>query len=95
MNIRGGELKINLMKIESIREWLNPTCVTKVRNFIKKHGIWSVSFSSIITPLHVVTIKGMSFHWGKQQHRTFDGLKRSISEASVLAMPNLQQPFEI
>lgn len=32
---------------------------------------------------------------GKGQQKDFDELKNNISEALVLALPNLQQPFEV
>ncbi|KAH9289163.1 hypothetical protein KI387_033280, partial [Taxus chinensis] len=52
-------------------------------------------FSMIATPLHIVAAKIKSFDWGKEQDKSFELLKYKISHAPVLALPNLQQPFEV
>jgi hypothetical protein len=36
-----------------------------------------------------------TFQWGGKQQKYFDALKEKISTTPVLALPNLQQPFEI
>jgi hypothetical protein len=53
------------------------------------------NFSTIASPLHIITVKGKRFHWGKTKQRSFEDLKKKISDALVLAMLNLQQPFEL
>jgi hypothetical protein len=45
------------------------------------------------SPLHAITAKGKRFHWGKTQQREFEDLKKKISDAPVLVMPNLQVTF--
>ena len=35
------------------------------------------------------------FQWGGKQQKAFSTLKEKISIAPILALPNLQQPFEI
>jgi hypothetical protein len=42
-----------------------------------------------------VTSVKQVFQWGGKQHKAFDTLKEKISSASILALPNLRQPFEI
>jgi hypothetical protein len=96
--IGGGELKIDPAKMEAIMKWLVPTNVSEVRSFI---GVtqylrkFIASFSVVATPLHAITTSGKSFQWGKGQQRAFEELKKKISQAPVLALPNLQQPFEV
>ena len=36
-----------------------------------------------------------TFQWGGKQQNAFDTLKRKINNTTVLALPDLQQPFEI
>jgi hypothetical protein len=36
-----------------------------------------------------------TFHWGEKKQKSFDTLKEKISTAPVLALSNIQQPFEI
>ena len=49
----------------------------------------------MLAPLHAVTSVKQVFQWGGKQQRAFDTLQEKISSASVLALPNLRQPFEI
>jgi hypothetical protein len=96
--IGGGELKIDPTKMETIMKWLVTTNVTEVRSFV---GVarylqkFIASFSVVVVPLHAIKTSGKSFHSGKNQHKAFDELKRKISEAPMLALPNLQKPFKV
>jgi hypothetical protein len=36
-----------------------------------------------------------SSQWGKNQQKAFDKIKTKISQALVIALPNLQNPFEV
>lgn len=58
-----------------------------LRNFI-------ANFSIIAYPMHDITRKKYIFQWGREKV-SFDTLKEKIVNAPMLAMPNLQQPFEI
>jgi hypothetical protein len=53
------------------------------------------NFSSIASPLHVVTSIKQVFQWGGKKQKDFDALKEKISSAPVLELPDLRQPFEI
>ena len=37
----------------------------------------------------------MSFQWEKNKWKYFNKLKQNIRQALVLALPNLQKPFEV
>ena len=75
-----------------------PTNVTKVRSFIGAKQYlrkFIASFSVVATPLHAITTSGKSFQWEKGQHKAFKELKKKINHAPIMALPNLQQPFEV
>jgi hypothetical protein len=36
-----------------------------------------------------------NFVWGRSQHKDFNDMKHRLFSSLVLALPNLQQPFEI
>ena len=52
-------------------------------------------FSAIATPLHGLTKAKIQFDWQSAHEKTFKLLKKKISEAPVLALPNLQRTFEV
>ena len=51
--------------------------------------------SSIESPFHALTNVKNTFQWEGKQQKSFDTLKDKISNAPVLALSNLQQPFDI
>ena len=58
------------------------------RRFIAK-------FSFIAAPLHALTSVTNTFQWGGKKKKAFDTLKENTSIKPVLALPNLQKPFDI
>ena len=96
--IGGGELKIDPPKMVSIMKWSMPTNISMVESLI---GVteylrkFIASFSLAITPFHSIATSGKSFQWGKGQQRAFDEPRNKISQAPILTLPNLQQPFEV
>ena len=41
-----------------------------------------------LIPIYHLTRKGVPFHWGELQKKAFDMIKKDLTEAPVLAMPN-------
>jgi hypothetical protein len=96
--IGGGQFKIDPSKIDVIVNWPEPKSVTEVRSFLGAVQYWRIfmpNFSFIEAPLHALTSVKNTFQWEGKQQKAFDTLKGKISGAPVLALPNLQQPFEI
>jgi hypothetical protein len=77
---------------------LNPTTTKEVWSFLGVVQYWVqfiANFSYIEAPLHSLTSVKHVFKWGGKKKKAFDTLKENISTAPILAMPDLQQPFEI
>eukprot|EP00253_Pinus_taeda_P014012 PITA_14012 len=90
--VGGGELKIDPSKMEAIMKWSVPTNVTEVRSFIEAAQYlrkFIALFLVVEALLHAIIASGKSFQWGKGQQKVFDELKKKISEAPILALPNL------
>eukprot|EP00253_Pinus_taeda_P035151 PITA_35151 len=95
---RGGELKIDPSKIEVIVNWPKPKSATEDRSFLGAEKYWRkfiANFSLIAAPLHALTGLEKVFKWGGKLQKAFDTLKEKISRAPLLALPNLQHPYEI
>ena len=41
-----------------------------------------------LIPIYHLTTKGVPFHWGELQQKAFEQIKKDLTEAPVLAMPN-------
>ena len=91
---------MDLAKIQVIRDWPSPTPLTKLRNFLGLANFYRrfvLGFSHITWPLSQVT-KGetkVNFFWSESQQKAFTELKDHLCFAPVLALPDLQQPFEV
>ncbi|KAJ6990284.1 hypothetical protein NC653_018741 [Populus alba x Populus x berolinensis] len=87
--VGGGELRVDPAKVKVIIEWPHPRSACQyLRKFIQ-------NFSLLASPLHSLTKANQAFVWTNEHEDTFLLLKRKISEAPVLALPDLQKPFEI
>ena len=96
--VGGGELRVDPDKVKAIVDWPKPTSVTDVRSFL---GVCRYlrkfirHFSILASPLFGLTKAGVAFVWQPHHDKTFDLLKHKITKAPVLALTNLQRPFEI
>ena len=52
-------------------------------------------FSTIAAPLNELTKKGIPFVWGAAQDHAFDELKRLLTSAPLLALPDFSKQFEV
>lgn len=83
-------------KVDSIVQIPPPTTVRGLRRFL---GVASwyrrfiPGFSQIAAPLHKLLKKGQRFAWGSEEQASFEKLKKSLTEAPVLACPDFSKPF--
>jgi len=62
-------------KIEKVKNWQQPTNVTKVRRFLGFTGYYRYfiqDYSCIAQPLLDLTIKTTPWHWGNDQQKAFE-----------------------
>eukprot|EP00253_Pinus_taeda_P021122 PITA_21122 len=96
--VGGGELKINPYKIVVIVNWSKPKSAIEVRSFVGATQYWRnfiANFSLIATPLHGLIGLKKVFQWGGKWQKAFNTLKEKIGTTPVLALPDLQRPFDI
>ena len=91
---------VDLAKIQVIRDWPTPTTLTELYSFLGLANFYRrfvLGFSHIAWALSQVTKGGgkAKFVWTESQQKSFVELKHRLCLASVLALPDLQQPFEI
>nr|KYP31454.1 Transposon Ty3-I Gag-Pol polyprotein [Cajanus cajan] len=58
------------------------------RRFVK-------DFSTLVAPLNEVLKKHVVFKWGEKQEEAFVALKKRLTNAPILALPNFAKSFEI
>ena len=85
-------------KVEAIKNWPTSVNVSQVRSFHGLAGFYRrfvKHFSTIAAPLNELTKKGVEFVWGKSQETAFQELKKCLTSAPLLGLPDFHKSFEI
>ena len=85
-------------KVESVRDWPEPSNVTEVRSFLGLASYYRKfikNFSEKTSPVTKHTKKGQPFVWDKRCQAAFDQLKQDLTTAPVLAYPRRDGTFSL
>ena len=91
-------IEVDEGKVHANQSWPTPSTVTQVQNFLGLAGFYFhfvKDFSTIATPLHELTKKGVSFQWGQPQEDSFALLKEKLTHAPLLQLPDFGKTFEL
>jgi hypothetical protein len=96
--VSGQGIQVDESKVVAIKEWPTPKNVSQVRSFHGLAGFYRrfvKDFSTIATPLNELTKKGVVFKWGEPQENAFQELKKRLTEAPLLMLPDFRRTFEV
>jgi len=91
-------IAINPSNVEVVLQWERPKTITKIRSFVKLAGYYRrfiEGFSKIVAHLTQLTRKDHPFTWTEQCEISFEELKRRLTNAPVLTIPDTNQSFEV
>ena len=91
-------LEVDPEKVEAVQNWKRLETVTEVRSFLGLAGYYRKfiqNFSKLAGPLTRLTQKDRKFIWDKQCEESFSKLKKRLTTAPVLALPNGSEEFII
>jgi len=85
-------------KVEAVVKWENPKSATEIRSFVGLAGYYRrfiQGFSKIVAPLTLLTRKDQPFIWTNKCEESFQELKRRLTSAPILVIPDVEKPFEV
>nr|GFA51758.1 putative reverse transcriptase domain-containing protein [Tanacetum cinerariifolium] len=89
-------IHVDLVKIESVKDWTSPKSPTEIRQFLGLAGYYRrfiEGFSKIAKPMTKLTQKKVEFEWGDKQEAAFQLLKQKLCCAPILALPEGSEDF--
>ncbi|GKD54785.1 reverse transcriptase domain-containing protein [Tanacetum coccineum] len=90
--------KVNRAKVDVIAKLPHPTTVKGVRSFLGHAGFYRrfiQDFSKIARPMTYLLEKETPFVFSKDCIDAFEALKKKLTEASILVVPDWKLPFEL
>jgi len=96
--VSGQGIQVDESKIKAIKEWPTPENVNQVRSFHGLAGFYRrfvKNFSTIAAPLNELTKKGVAFNWREPQEIAFEELKKRLTKAPLLVLPDFTKTFEV
>jgi hypothetical protein len=89
---------VNPSKVQDVLSWKTPISVSDIQSFLGLAGYYRrfiEGFSKISKPMTELLEKDKQFHWTSACESSFQELKKRLTTASVLVMPNMEKPFSI
>jgi len=89
---------VDSVKVEAVTNWKQPTMVTEVCSFLGLAGYYRrfiEGFSKIARPMIELTKKDKKFIWTEACEKSFEELKKRLTTAPVLTLPNIHKDFVV
>ena len=96
--VSASGVSIDLEKVEAVMSWERPKSVFEIRSFLGLAGYYKTfmeDFSRIATPMTRLTRKGVKFDWDDRCEEAFQELKRRLTSAPILIVPDRRQGYTV
>jgi hypothetical protein len=91
-------IAVDPSKVKDILEWKPLITVHQVRSFLGLAGYYHrfiPDFSKIVKPITSLLKNDTKFVWSSKCNEAFEQLKILLTTASVLAQPDIENPFDV
>ncbi|GJT89487.1 reverse transcriptase domain-containing protein [Tanacetum coccineum] len=91
-------IHVDLVKIESIKDWASPKTPTEIRQFLGLAGYYRrfiEGFFKIAKSMTKLTQKGVKFNWDDKEEAAFQLIKQKLCSAPILALPEGSEDFMV
>jgi hypothetical protein len=96
--ISEGGISIDPSKVKDVLSWNTPQNILDIRSFLGLAGYYRrfiKGFSKISKPMPELLEKSKTFEWTPRHEASFQELKKRLTTAPVLTMPDMEKPFSI
>ena len=96
--ITDGGIIVDPGKVKDVLKWELPKTVLEIRSFLGLTGYYTRfidGFSKIVKPLTSLLEKDKKLVWSEACQSSFDELKKKLTTAPVLVMPDIYKSFDI
>jgi hypothetical protein len=96
--ISEGGISADPSKVKGVLSWNTLQNVSDIQSFLDLAGYyrWFIEgFSKIAKPMTELLEKGKTFEWMPRSETSFQELKKRLTTAPVLTMPDMEKPFSI
>jgi hypothetical protein len=96
--VSAGGLAVQQQKVDAMVSWPTPRTVRDVRSFLGLTGYYRNfirGYSGIASPLFDLTHKDAPFLWAADQEAAFVALKKAVSSAPILIVPDWEKPYSL
>jgi hypothetical protein len=96
--ISAGGVSVDPSKVKDVLNWVPPMNASEIRSFLGLAGYyhWFIKdFSKIAKPMTRLLEKNMDFDWTEECQANFEELKKQLTSAPVLILPDITKMFII
>ncbi|XP_050889865.1 uncharacterized mitochondrial protein AtMg00860-like [Lathyrus oleraceus] len=96
--ISNGCIIVDPTKIDVVLQWETPKSVTEIRSFLGLTGYYRKfieGFSKLALSLAHLTRNGQAYFWDVHYEESFQELKKKLTSAPVLILPNPSEIFVV
>lgn len=96
--ISEGEVRMDPVKIEAVKDWQAPTSLHDLRGFLGFANFYRQfieGFAKRARPLNDLTQKDVRWNWGTAQQEAFQSLKDAFTSAPILVLWDPSRPTRI
>jgi hypothetical protein len=91
-------ISIDLSKVQDVLSWKAPSSVSDIQSFLGLAGYYQrfiEVFSKVSKPMTELLEKDKKFEWTPACEASFQELKKRLTIALILVMPDMEKPFSI
>jgi hypothetical protein len=96
--VSNGGIAVDLSKVQDVLNWKPPTNVSEIHSFLGLAGYYRrfiEGFSKLAKPMTALLEKNAKFIWSDKCQANFEELKKRLTTAPVLTLPDLSKSFSI